>query len=430
MYKKLLALLLSLLLIAAPVTAFAVESEMPPSGPGTGTSEGSGSSPAPEPTEEPAPSPTEEPAPSPTEEPAPSPTEEPTTPAPEVTPTPEPPKGNIKWKLRGPWLYVSGSGVVDDSYPGDREGITGINFTPFQITGIASNALVFPNLTIIKFNGTKADWRKLSIARDAIAPGMRIEFSDGKFILFDGDATPPPTSGTVQGVEWAIEDKTSDGAPKPISLTLRATDASNGTLACDKAEDYPWDAFRDQITSVVVPENITVLGNDIFAGCTALNSVQLPQGLKTIGNNAFSGCSALMQIQLPESLEVIGSGAFSGTRLTTVTLPPSLEKLEDGVFSSCTKLEEVTLPPNLKEIGDSCFSSCSNLAAIEFPESLEKIGASTFSNCSALTSIHFPASLTSIGDNAFFRCTKLTQVGLQGAEEEPKPARAHASARY
>lgn len=58
------------------------------------------------------------------------------------------------------------------------------------------------------------------------------------------------------------------------------------------------DVFRDKdITSVVIPESVTVIGNYAFYSCSNLTSVVIGENVSTIGSWAFSGCSKLTSVE-------------------------------------------------------------------------------------------------------------------------------------
>lgn len=70
-------------------------------------------------------------------------------------------------------------------------------------------------------------------------------------------------------------------------------------------------AFRDCLfTSIDVPEGVTRIGREAFAGCVNLTAISLPSTLKSIGDYAFRDCSALTEISLPSGLSSLGMYAF------------------------------------------------------------------------------------------------------------------------
>ncbi|MGM9549390.1 MAG: leucine-rich repeat protein [Faecousia sp.] len=177
----------------------------------------------------------------------------------------------------------------------------------------------------------------------------------------------------------------------------------------------PWYDIRDQITSVVVEDGITGLGDYLFSNCTNLQSVSIADSVESIGNNAFSSCTALTSATIPNSVKSIESYAFSScTGLTSVTIPDSVERIGDWAFASCTGLTSVTIPGSVKSFGDYAFYHCTGLKNLELSDGLSSIGSHAFYYCTGLTSVTIPGSVKSIGDSAFYYCTGLTSAEFSG----------------
>lgn len=107
-------------------------------------------------------------------------------------------------------------------------------------------------------------------------------------------------------------------------------------------EKLGYNAFHAcKITSVTVPEQITVLERGVFSCCFELTSVTLPEGLKTIGSleqyssGPFQHCTSLKTIELPDGVEVLGRTAFGQSGLTEITLPKNLKTIGGGAFCAC-----------------------------------------------------------------------------------------------
>lgn len=80
---------------------------------------------------------------------------------------------------------------------------------------------------------------------------------------------------------------------------------------------------------------------EAFPGCKSLKYVVLPASLKTIGSENFSS-SGLTSIAIPEGMTVIGGGAFRASyKLTHVYLPESITKVEYAAFRSCHELVDI-----------------------------------------------------------------------------------------
>ncbi len=86
-------------------------------------------------------------------------------------------------------------------------------------------------------------------------------------------------------------------------------------------EDYASSAhspFVAGITSVVIEEGVTSIGNYAFADLPNLTSVTLPSTLTRIGGHAFENAAALTAITIPAGVTEIGEDAFAGCENLTI----------------------------------------------------------------------------------------------------------------
>ena len=176
--------------------------------------------------------------------------------------------------------------------------------------------------------------------------------------------------------------------------------------------------------SISVPEtvtnngteySVTTIGESAFKG-SAVTSVSMPEGITIIGFEAFSGCQNLESVALPESLTTFGSHAFSSCKsLKAIKIPSVVTTIPDRCFSGCSSLESVTIPEGVTDIGGAAFSGC-NLKALTLPESLEKIGSSAFCSNSSLKSVNIPAKVKTIETQAFYGCGLTDLVIPEGVQ--------------
>ncbi|MDR0917774.1 MAG: leucine-rich repeat domain-containing protein, partial [Oscillospiraceae bacterium] len=81
------------------------------------------------------------------------------------------------------------------------------------------------------------------------------------------------------------------------------------------------DAFSgSDLTSVIIPDSVTSIGDSAFYFSYYLTSVTIPNSVTSIGNSAFRWCS-LISVTIPDSVTSIGDYAFRDCNLTSVTIP-------------------------------------------------------------------------------------------------------------
>lgn len=175
----------------------------------------------------------------------------------------------------------------------------------------------------------------------------------------------------------------------------------------------PWGKYSKYVTSVVIGDGVTSIGDYAFSSCKSISEICIPESVTKVGEYAFEACSSMTSITIPESITSIESGAFSDcTGLTSITIPESITVIETDVFASCTALTSVSLPSSLECISNVAFFECSSLSSITIPEGVTKIGDAAFHSCSSLKELELPNSITDIGTYAFYNCSSLTSITI------------------
>ena len=207
-------------------------------------------------------------------------------------------------------------------------------------------------------------------------------------------------------------------------------------------------AYRENLTSIIIPECVTEIGGQAFFYCSSLASITIPDSVTSIGYSAFDGCSSLASVTIGKGVTSIGHSAFDGCSsltdvyisdiaawcgisfgsfdanplhracnlylngklVTDLIIPEGVESIEHLAFYGCSSLASITFPESVTSIGQGVFSNCSSLASITIPDGVTSIGDSAFYDCSSLTSITIPDSVTSIGGQAFYYCSSLAEV--------------------
>ena len=151
-------------------------------------------------------------------------------------------------------------------------------------------------------------------------------------------------------------------------------------------------AIRKKITSVLIPDSVTNIGDNAFYGCSSLTSITIPDSVTSIGSDAFENTPWLKNY--PNDFVVVGNGCL----------------IKYKGKDSC-----ISIPDSVTSIGESAFNGCSSLTNITIPDSVTSIGYSAFRNCSSLISITIPDSVTSIDYWFFDDCKNLIIIAKAGS---------------
>jgi len=134
-----------------------------------------------------------------------------------------------------------------------------------------------------------------------------------------------------------------------------------------------FDDSTNAITSVTIPDSVTVLGKDLFWR-TSITKISLPKGITVLPTNLFHGCKFLTSVTIPNGVKEIGYGAFGFCKaLKEITIPDSVTKIGKDAFENCSELTTVKLPSHpieylkvddqgLEFNGNWAFSGCSKLS--------------------------------------------------------------------
>ena len=233
----------------------------------------------------------------------------------------------------------------------------------------------------------------------------------------DGDTpeSPEPTADVLAEIRAARAEITWDltggvltvkGDGAMPDYAMRTADNDLGMTS-----DAPWFERRLEVTSLVIGEGITYVGEWAFPGFENMTSVSFPSTLRAFGMGSMGG-SSVEEIVIPDSVEFLGAGMFADSgRLSRVTVGSSVREIPYAAFSYCEALQEAVLPDGLTYIGEEGFYECFLLQRIDLPSALTGIGSSAFAGCENLTALQIPASVTELGEYSLFN-TGLTEVTI------------------
>lgn len=221
--------------------------------------------------------------------------------------------------------------------------------------------------------------------------------------------------------------------------------------------------------SLTLPESLTSIGDETFAGMSKLRSIVIPNSVTAIDYSAFEDDTALESVRLSTSCPYLPKYMFSGcSGLKTITIPAVVNKMNDKMFTNCTslttvifddapemidmgygsseennglfrdcpietlylgrrlsyntdqpsrspfysiaELKNLTLGKYLKVVDKYMFSYCTGLENVYIPDNITSINMWGFRGCSALKSVRFSENLSQIRDYGFSECASLDNV--------------------
>lgn len=194
-------------------------------------------------------------------------------------------------------------------------------------------------------------------------------------------------------------------------------------------------AGNNHITTMVIPDCVTGIGEDAFANCEMLNSVTIPASIGSggIDNSAFLEDRRLVEVHnLSSTLRLekgdLGNGRVAQYALNIYNTAAATNKIKttsDGQFTYYEDGGEiyvigyngndtaVTLPDQIEGRNYSLLRTFFNLFKIRsvfIPDGVKSIGDHTFYSCKALTKVNIPSSVSEIGERAFMTCQALSNI--------------------
>ncbi len=209
----------------------------------------------------------------------------------------------------------------------------------------------------------------------------------------------------------------------------------------------------DYLLSIVIPDSVKYIGNNVLSGCTSLESISIPFigdsltnkqakhfgylfGAANYQENAKCVPASLRKVTLTGETILENSAFYGCSYITTINIPDSITKISNRAFDGCTLeyneydnalylgneenpylwlmkaknpnlIETIDIHQDTKHIYYQAFSYCTSLTSVVIPEGVMSIEDEAFESCFELTNITLPNSLISLGNSVFTSCRKL-----------------------
>ena len=90
----------------------------------------------------------------------------------------------------------------------------------------------------------------------------------------------------------------------------RVSKTDDGFILCTIDDEVILVSYLGDSENVVIPSNVTTIGNGAFYGCSNIQSIELTNHVTLIRENALYGCSSLASIKMSNSMQKIESNAI------------------------------------------------------------------------------------------------------------------------
>lgn len=251
------------------------------------------------------------------------------------------------------------------------------------------------SLETVFYYGSLEQWSKINVAKGFLgysSPSLVTDDYTAQFISVKDENDPNPP-------------------PKTVTIT-KYTGTESTVILPSTINSWPVtkigeDALKDNttITSVTIPDSVTEIGSNAFAGCTNLTSVNYAGDWSNLtiqsGNPAVEDAAkdaaneqlfdfeftpdntavivkhywgAAADVTIPsrykgKPVTAINNAAFPNSAVTSVTIPDSVTSIPDAAFYNCGNLETIHIPVSVTFIGSYAFDDCPNLMTVTYPGS-------------------------------------------------------------
>ena len=176
--------------------------------------------------------------------------------------------------------------------------------------------------------------------------------------------------------------------------------------------DFAMNGCANVTGKLVIPDSVQTIGRSAFES-SGFTSLTLGNSVKEIGVSAFYKCAAMTgDLIIPASVTTIGANAFIGTGFDgKLDFQAQIEEFPAAIFQGLN-FTSVSFSGSVKSIGDRAFENCKHLATVTFGQGLETVGQYAFYNSGLSGALTFPDSLKKIDTYAFAECPHITEITL------------------
>ena len=147
-----------------------------------------------------------------------------------------------------------------------------------------------------------------------------------------------------------------------------------------------------------------VIGANVFKDNTTISSIVIPNSVTSIGEGAFSGCTGLEKVYINDL------AAWCGIDFGSADANPLY--YAKNLYLNGELLTELSIPAEIAEVKDYAFYNCNGVTNIDIVDGVKSIGNSAFYGCCDLETLYISNTIESIGDYAFAECNNIIDIKI------------------
>ena len=191
----------------------------------------------------------------------------------------------------------------------------------------------------------------------------------------------------------------------------------SGTIADSMLE-------QQGVCHVVIDENITAVGDKVFAFCYDLETITYGENtvnngeflfspsIVSIGDEAFKDATLLKNLLVPDTIQSIGTNVFYNSiespyncKDVTVTFYYVAGSIAAEILKS-QKVSHIVVNDNIHTLGDKAFNTCDILETVSLPDTITTCGSDVFAASSGAVTAYFRGVDGTVDANVYKAKTK------------------------
>ncbi len=218
------------------------------------------------------------------------------------------------------------------------------------------------------FDGTIIDWSNITFESNILSSStLLVKDQDGNYveqteIVIPKEVKKIPIPFWTREVETLYYEGTINDWLNLEFVSFNCNPVSTETNVYFKNEQGEYVAPP---TEIVIPENITRIGNYQFSNFVNLKKVVIHEDVEYLGKYAFSYCYNLEEVEIDKDCkitEILNGTFYSCKKMKKFDTPNYVTTINNDAFDYCYAMASIVLPKSLKSM--SSFFYCYNLKVI------------------------------------------------------------------